>query len=292
MPATPLASALATSSATRGGVLAAAELVPEALDVEAELLRVAREVGRRQLVLVLEQLVVHLPEGALRGRGLGRLGRHLRVRVHVVEREVAPDVAELVAERVEQLADDDLGLPAVRALVVAVLDERDRRVLRAADVVALGIDVVGEVEQLVGGAGDLTCPHRRRAAARSTRNTTQARSDASTRCREHAELRLLELLPVEGEARDQQRDGEPDAGDGPASERSPASSAPGAARRARAARRATTHRGCRAACRPRSRTGFPASSASVTASPSSCPSMWMPAFASANSGTITKLVHG
>ncbi len=30
----------------------------------------------------------------------------------------------------------------------------------------------------------------------------------------------------------------------------------------------------------------------VTASASSAPSTWMPAFASANSGTITKLVHG
>ena len=67
--------------------------------------------------------------------------------VDVAERQVAPDVAQVVAERVEQLADDDLGLAAVGALVVAVLDEGHGRVVRAADVVAVGVDVVGEVEQ-------------------------------------------------------------------------------------------------------------------------------------------------
>ncbi len=100
---------------------------------------------------MVEQQVVHLPERALRRRGLGRLGRELSVRVHVVQRQVPPDVAD-VAEVAQQLADDRLGLPAVRALEVAVLDERHRRVERAADVVALGIDVDGEVGHRLGGA--------------------------------------------------------------------------------------------------------------------------------------------
>ena len=47
VPATPLVSALATSSATRSRVLPAAQLVPEALDVEAQLLGVAPQVARR-----------------------------------------------------------------------------------------------------------------------------------------------------------------------------------------------------------------------------------------------------
>ena len=85
---------------------------------------------------------------------------------------------------------------------------------------------------------------------------------------EHAELRLLELLPLEGDARDQQRDREPDAGDGPAPgdlRPAQASAQPG-----RAATRATPRRGSRAACPPRSRTGFPSVIGDVTASPSSC----------------------
>ena len=93
-----------------------------------------------------------------RGRLRG-LGGELRVGVDVVEREVAPDVAHVVAERRQQLTDHLLGLPAVGALEVAVLDERDGRVVGAADVVALGVDVLGEVEDVLGGAGDLARAH-------------------------------------------------------------------------------------------------------------------------------------
>ena len=82
---------------------------------------------------------MHLPERALLGRRLGRLGGELGVRVDVGQRQVPPDVAD-VAEVGEQLAHDGLGLAAVRALEVAVLDERHRRVGGAADVVALRID--------------------------------------------------------------------------------------------------------------------------------------------------------
>ena len=123
----------------------AAELFGEAVDVEPELAGVARSGREAQGVLVGEQEIVHLPERALRGRRLGRLGGELGMRVNVGERKVAPDVAE-VAEVREQLADDRLGLPAERALEVAVLDERDRGVLGAADVVALGVDGNGEVD--------------------------------------------------------------------------------------------------------------------------------------------------
>ena len=72
------------------GVFAPAQLVPEAVDVEAELGGVAREIARRQLALVSEQDVVHLPELALGRGGFGRFGRELRAGVDVVERQVAP----------------------------------------------------------------------------------------------------------------------------------------------------------------------------------------------------------
>ena len=64
---------------------------------------------------------------------------------------MAPDVAD-VAEVGEQLADDRLGPAAVGALEVAVLDQRDRRLGRAADVVALGVDRHGEVDQRLRAA--------------------------------------------------------------------------------------------------------------------------------------------
>ena len=154
VPETPLRSALSTSSATRAAYSCVAQLVGEALDVEPELAaRSPSRSERTQRVLVLEQQIVHLPERALRGGRLGRLGGDLRVRMHVGERQVPPDVAH-VAEVGEQLAHDGFGPAAVRALEVAVLDERDRRVVGAADVVALRIDVGGEIDDRLGGADD------------------------------------------------------------------------------------------------------------------------------------------
>ena len=91
-----------------------------------------------ELVLVLEEPVVHLPEAALGGGGLGRLGGERRPRVKVRQGHVAEDEAELVAEALEQLVHDGVGLAAVRALEIAVLDERDGGVRATAHVVALG----------------------------------------------------------------------------------------------------------------------------------------------------------
>jgi hypothetical protein len=82
---------------------------------------------------------VHRPELALAGRGLGGLGRELRVRVHVGERQVPPDVAQVTVVG-QQLSDHRFGLAAVRTFEVAVFHERDRRLVRAAHMVALGID--------------------------------------------------------------------------------------------------------------------------------------------------------
>src|SRR5439155_17777222 len=106
---------------------------------------------------------------------------------------------ELVAERVEQLADRDLGLPAVRTLVVAVLDERDRRLVRAADVVAVRIDVRRQVEQVVGGAGQLTRPYRGGQPLDQAEHGP-GRDRRQERRGQHPDLRLLELPAVEGEA--------------------------------------------------------------------------------------------
>ena len=97
------------------------------------------QVARLEGVLVLQEQVVHLPEGALVGGGLGGLGGELGVRVDVVERQVAPDVAD-VAVVGEQFAEGGLGLAAVGAFEVAVLDDGHRGAGRAADVVAGRVD--------------------------------------------------------------------------------------------------------------------------------------------------------
>ena len=147
-------------------VLAAAQLVHEALDVEAELLarsgagRAARaRPGGRAAASYISQ---KLPWAAAASDASAA---SWALRVHVVERQMAPDVADVVAVIGEQLADRPLGLAAVGALEVAVLDERHRRVVGAADVVALGVDVLGEVEDVLGGAADLARAHAAWAAA-------------------------------------------------------------------------------------------------------------------------------
>jgi hypothetical protein len=80
----PLASALATSSATRS------ELAEEILVLE--------------LVLVLEEDVVVRPEAALAGGRFGGLGGQFRVLVDGGQRQVAEDRAHLVAVATPKLS--------------------------------------------------------------------------------------------------------------------------------------------------------------------------------------------
>jgi hypothetical protein len=111
---------------------------------------VTGEVGGAELILVRQQHVVHLPECALRAGRLRCLRRELGVWVEVGQREVPPDEPQIVAEGFQQPAKDPLGPAAVGALEVAVLNERDRRGLRSADVVTLRVDVIGQVNGFHG----------------------------------------------------------------------------------------------------------------------------------------------
>ena len=132
----------------RGRELTDEEVAEEATvapEIEPELVGEATDPLWREIVLVGEERVIHRPEGALRIRRLDRLGGQLRAAVHVVERQVAPDVAH-VADLGEQLADAALRPTAVRALEVAVLDERHRRVRGPANVVPPGIDGSSEID--------------------------------------------------------------------------------------------------------------------------------------------------
>ena len=151
VPETPLRSAPSTSSATRPAVPRRRSSSRKRSTSRPSSSACRSRSPGAQRVLVVQQQVVHLPERALRGRRLGRLGGELGVRVHVGQRQVAPDVAD-VAEVGQQLAHDRLGLAAVRALEVAVLDQGDRRVRRAADVVALGVHRHGQVDDRLGRA--------------------------------------------------------------------------------------------------------------------------------------------
>ena len=81
---------------------------------------------------------MHLPEAALRGRGLGGLGGALRIGVDLVQRQVPEDEAQPAVEPLAHARDDRLRGRAVRALEVAVHDQLERRVGRTGDVVVGG----------------------------------------------------------------------------------------------------------------------------------------------------------
>src|SRR4051794_41960874 len=97
----------------------------EALDVEAELLRVADEIGWSERVLVVEQQVVHRPERVLCGGSLCSLGSELGVGMDVVQRQGAPDVSD-VAELPQQLPDQRLRLSPRGGFQSARLDQGGR----------------------------------------------------------------------------------------------------------------------------------------------------------------------
>src|SRR5262249_28500104 len=84
-----------------------------------------------QVLLVLEQQVVHRPEPALPGRGFGSERRLQRVRMHLLQRKLPPDEPNATVEVLEQQLHRRRRLLAVRAFEVAVLDQRHGRMRRA-----------------------------------------------------------------------------------------------------------------------------------------------------------------
>ena len=137
----------------------AAQVGGEPPRVQAELGGVPEQVVGGQRVLVRQQLIMHRPERALAGRGLGTLGGQQRVRVHVGERQVPPHVPQVTIVG-QQLADHRLGQAAERALVVAVFHQRDQRLVRTAHVIALGINRHRQVDDGLGGAEQGAGPQR------------------------------------------------------------------------------------------------------------------------------------
>ena len=112
-----------------GGDLRRLLVLAPASDVEPDLLRPLLVLGVRQLGLVLEEQLMHLPELALLVRRHRRLGRGQRVGVEG-ERLVAPDELHVAFVRLEDLLDGRLGAPAEGALEVGELDDGHLGLLR------------------------------------------------------------------------------------------------------------------------------------------------------------------
>ena len=137
VPFTPLRTPLRKSSWTRSAWTCSASSLLEQVEIELERTSVRTKVVDLQMLLVLVEVIVHLPEPVLGGSGLGRLRRVLGMRMRGTDREVAEHEPELLSHPFLDLLDDRVGLPAVGALIVAVLHEGHRRIRRALDVIPL-----------------------------------------------------------------------------------------------------------------------------------------------------------
>jgi hypothetical protein len=91
--------------------------------VELQPLRVGPELRELQVRLVVEEQIVHRPEPLLRARAFGGLGSRQRVRMNLLEREIAEREPDAPLEMLEQHLHRGGRLLAVRALEVAVFDD-------------------------------------------------------------------------------------------------------------------------------------------------------------------------
>ena len=107
----------------------------EQVEVEVEQPSVGVEVVVRKALLVLVQVVVHLPEPALRGRAFGRLRRLLGMGMRGRDGEVPEDESQPLPDALLDVLDDRVRLPTVGTLVVAVFDEGDPSITRPLDVI-------------------------------------------------------------------------------------------------------------------------------------------------------------
>lgn len=105
-------------------MLVTLQFLCETNHVEAEPPRVAVEVGQLEMILILEDEIVHLPELPLTRRALCRFGGKESVWMRVLEREMAVCETSLVRKTLQQQLHGGRGLPADRALEIAVLDDR------------------------------------------------------------------------------------------------------------------------------------------------------------------------
>src|SRR5258708_34340288 len=114
------------------GTDVSAHVAGESLGVEPDLGRVPHQVLDRQGALMVQKLIVHLPELTLNGRGLGRFSREHRVLVHVRERQGPKHVAKSTGAAGEG-AGPLLGLTAAPDLANGQFNQRDQRAATPSD---------------------------------------------------------------------------------------------------------------------------------------------------------------
>ena len=109
------------------GVGVRVELGREAIDVQTDFPGIAQQLLVLERLLAVEEEVVQLPEAPLGAGGLDRLGAVLRVWMDLAEREVAVNEMDQLGNRPLELLDAAIRAARVRALVIAVNEQRRGR---------------------------------------------------------------------------------------------------------------------------------------------------------------------
>ncbi len=108
------------------GIDTAGQLALKPLDVQVQLSGITDQRFVIERVLVPKEQIVHFPEFALFRCSLRRFRRLLRVVVADRDRIMPEHETDPAGQRLEETADDRIGGKAMRALEVAILDQRDR----------------------------------------------------------------------------------------------------------------------------------------------------------------------
>ena len=134
-------------------------LVLVARQVQAYLRRIVEQVFFLQVLLVREEQFVHRPEFSLCASGFRGFGGQFGMRMHLAQREVAKNEAQLRAKVRNHDLQRVKGLQARWALKITVFDEGDRGGGRAVDMVNGPVRGKQGVQLGFGGHDDhlLTC---------------------------------------------------------------------------------------------------------------------------------------
>ena len=140
VPLTLLRMPLLKSSSTRPRNARLFMSSTPALGVGDDALRITHERLAFEVLLVFEQRIVHLPKLPLGSSGFSGLGRAFGERVCFAQRKISEHEAEMRAKSSLNRLHDRIRLPTIRALVVAVFDERDASAGVALNVITITDD--------------------------------------------------------------------------------------------------------------------------------------------------------
>jgi len=111
------------------------KLASEAIDIQTQRGGVLDQIFEFERALMLKEHVMHRPERSLSTSGLCGLCGTLSVGMHLREGEMAVRQTQTVTEVTLHGLDDGVRLSAEGALVIPVLDQRDRGRLRPKDMI-------------------------------------------------------------------------------------------------------------------------------------------------------------